>query len=116
MDYASWPLTFIRRKRVLARTDLPPSSLHRLVAEGKFPRSVRISANRVAWVEAEVEAWIRDKIEASDRAGRLSEKPSPRTQSKPRVEQSHDRSAATGNAAQKSPVAGRVVPIRGTAK
>lgn len=31
---------------------------------GKFPRRVAIGDNRVGWVEAEVEKWMSDKIEA----------------------------------------------------
>jgi prophage regulatory protein len=36
--------------------------VNRLESEGKFPRRVQISAKRVAWVEAEIDAYIADMI------------------------------------------------------
>lgn len=38
--------------------------LRRLEAKGQFPKRIRIGENRVAWVEAEVEAWIEERINA----------------------------------------------------
>ena len=32
--------------------------------EGKFPRRIRIGANRVGWLEHEIEAWIDSRAEA----------------------------------------------------
>lgn len=32
--------------------------LYRLMNEGKFPRPVKLSTNRVAWREDDVNAWI----------------------------------------------------------
>lgn len=36
--------------------------LWRLERTGKFPRRVKLSAQRVAWVETEIEGWIASKI------------------------------------------------------
>ncbi|PQA79205.1 AlpA family transcriptional regulator [Rhodoferax sp. TS-BS-61-7] len=30
-----------------------------------FPKQVRISANRVAWIESEIEAWLESRINSS---------------------------------------------------
>jgi prophage regulatory protein len=40
--------------------------LRRKEIDGTFPKSVAISEGRIAWVEAEVDAWIGDKIKARD--------------------------------------------------
>lgn len=38
--------------------------LRRLEAAGQFPRRVRLGANRVAWLRAEVEQWLTARVEA----------------------------------------------------
>ena len=48
----------INRAEVMERTSLTRSGLSRAVKEGTFPGSIQISANRVAWYEHDVEAWI----------------------------------------------------------
>jgi prophage regulatory protein len=40
------------------------SRLWQLEQEHKFPRRVRLSAVRVAWVEAEIDKWIKSRIAA----------------------------------------------------
>lgn len=64
------PVTLLRVKRVMERTGIPFSSLYQLINAGKFPRPVQLSPNRVAWVESEVEAWIRQRIDASQKITR----------------------------------------------
>ena len=41
--------------------------LQRLEKEGKFPKHVKIG-HRIAWVETEIDAWIKAKIEARNAA------------------------------------------------
>jgi prophage regulatory protein len=48
----------IRLTTVLARTGLSRSTLYRKIAEGTFPRQVRISINGAGWHESAVERWI----------------------------------------------------------
>jgi prophage regulatory protein len=38
--------------------------LRRLEAKGQFPKRIRIGANRVAWVESEIDSWIEDRVNA----------------------------------------------------
>lgn len=60
------PLRFMRLKEVIARTGLSRSTIYLMVADGRFPRQVRLGGSRsVAWIEAEVEGWMRERIEAS---------------------------------------------------
>ncbi len=42
--------------------------LARLEAKAEFPRRVRLSAKRVAWVQAEIEAWCAARNAARDAA------------------------------------------------
>lgn len=51
-----------RLPRVLAATGLSRSALYRAVAEGSFPRPVRLGGTAsVAWRSVEVVAWINDQ-------------------------------------------------------
>lgn len=63
MDLSSGT-TIIRLRRVMERTGLSRSSIYARIAEERFPAPVRLGARAVGWVEGEVEAWIRSKIEA----------------------------------------------------
>lgn len=58
-------IRFLRFPAVRARTGLSRSTIWRLERRGVFPRHRRISANAVAWVEAEVAAWMRSKADPS---------------------------------------------------
>ncbi|MDP6270253.1 MAG: AlpA family phage regulatory protein [Alphaproteobacteria bacterium] len=40
--------------------------LWRLERAGKFPRRVHLGANRVAWVEAEIDDWIAERLAARE--------------------------------------------------
>jgi prophage regulatory protein len=40
--------------------------LWRLEKAGKFPKRVPISPSRVAWVEQEIDAWIKARVAARD--------------------------------------------------
>jgi prophage regulatory protein len=51
---------------VKARTKLSASSIYRLVAAGKFPQPIKLSESSSAWVDAEIDAWLEEKI--GDRA------------------------------------------------
>lgn len=43
-----------------------PQHIARLEAAGKFPKRVRLGANRVAWLLSEVDAWVRERITVRD--------------------------------------------------
>ncbi len=36
--------------------------IYELQAQGRFPMSVRITANSVGWVEEEVQAWLTHRV------------------------------------------------------
>ena len=55
----------LRISEVEARTGLSRSTIYEWSADGRFPPPVRLSDRVVRWVEAEVEAWIRERMEKS---------------------------------------------------
>ena len=46
-----------------ARVPYSRAHLYRLEDQGEFPKRKRIGANRVAWVRAEIERWLADRLE-----------------------------------------------------
>ena len=58
-DHVAAAPRLLRFPDVRDRTGLSRSTVWRLERQGLFPRHRRVSANVVAWVEAEVSEWIR---------------------------------------------------------
>ena len=58
---------FIVADEISRRIPYSQNHLRRLEAQGIFPKRVRIGANRVAWVRAEIEQWIESRM--SERNG-----------------------------------------------
>ena len=55
-------MRLISRDEVLKKTSLSQPTLWRKERAGEFPKSVRISANRVAYDEDKVDDWIKDVL------------------------------------------------------
>lgn len=58
----------ISLKTTCERTSLSRTSINRKRAAGEFPKEVPLSETRFAFVEDEVDEWIRERIEARERA------------------------------------------------
>lgn len=56
------PQRLLRLNEVKQRTGLSKSSIYNQIADGTFPEPVPIGARAVAWVEAEIEEWINNRI------------------------------------------------------
>ena len=56
----------IRRPEVLSRVGLASSTLYEMTAAGDFPAPIPIGRQAVAWLESEVDAWIKNRIEQRD--------------------------------------------------
>ena len=56
---------FLRVSEVQARTSLGRSTIYRWSAEGRFPRPIWLSERVVRWIEAEVDEWVRKRLEKS---------------------------------------------------
>jgi prophage regulatory protein len=54
--------TLIRLSDVMRRTGLGRTSIYQGMASGSFPRSIRLGPRAVAWVEAQIDEWIRSRI------------------------------------------------------
>jgi len=59
-------LTILRRKQVEARVGLRRSTIYQGVADGTFPRPVRLGARSVGWLAHEVERWLADRVAARE--------------------------------------------------
>lgn len=57
-------MEFLRLKELVKKTGLPRSCVYRGMAAGTFPAAVPITGRTVAWVLAEVEQWMADRIAA----------------------------------------------------
>ena len=64
---------FLRLPEVLARTGLSRSTIYVRLEQGRFPRPVSLGGRAVGWIEAEVDEWIRERIETSRGAGMSKE-------------------------------------------
>ncbi len=53
---------------VLELTGLKTTQLYQLVKDNQFPKPVPVGKRAVAWVEAEVDAWIEARIQ--ERSGK----------------------------------------------
>ena len=61
-DIAGRPSSILRLRTVMARTGLTRPTLYRKIAEGTFPRQIRISTNGIGWRESAVDAWLRNPM------------------------------------------------------
>lgn len=46
-------------KQVLERIPLSKTEIYRRIKRGEFPQPVRIGANRIAFLDEQIEEWIR---------------------------------------------------------
>lgn len=63
------PRRLLRMPQVSERTGQGPSSIYEAIAAGKFPKPVKLGRRTSAWVEAEVDAWIAERIAERDATG-----------------------------------------------
>lgn len=59
------PIRMLRLSQVAAITGLSKTKIYQLQIQGDFPMRVQLSPRRVAWVEAEVQAWLAARITSS---------------------------------------------------
>lgn len=75
-DSSMTTTTLLRLPSVKARTGLSRSTIYLRISQGDFPRPVSLGGRAVggrtavAWIEAEIDAWINERVKAS-RQGRL---------------------------------------------
>jgi prophage regulatory protein len=55
-------LRFIRVGEAVKKTGLSKSSIYDLMAQDLFPKTVRLGARSVAFIESEIDAWMVERI------------------------------------------------------
>lgn len=55
----------LRLPAVILKTGLSRSSIYLRVAEGSFPRSVSLGPRAVGWLEADIDAWVMERVQVS---------------------------------------------------
>ncbi|TPM33889.1 AlpA family phage regulatory protein [Mesorhizobium sp. B2-2-2] len=58
--------TILRRDEVERATGLPRSTIYAKIASGDFPKPIQLSARAVGWLESDIAAWQKTRIEARD--------------------------------------------------
>ncbi|MDZ4262380.1 MAG: AlpA family transcriptional regulator [Pseudomonadota bacterium] len=58
----------LKRIEVEFKTGLSRSSIYSAIRARTFPEPVAIGVNRVAWLEAEIDKWIEEKLTARNTA------------------------------------------------
>ena len=51
----------LKLTQVISVTGLSRATIYRMISQGEFPESVRISARRVAWKSDDLMSWFDDK-------------------------------------------------------
>ena len=59
-------MKLIKLKAVMECTGLARSTVYKFIAEGRFPKPVKLGARMVAWVEGEIQQWILERIGERD--------------------------------------------------
>ncbi|AKH19897.1 helix-turn-helix transcriptional regulator [Sedimenticola thiotaurini] len=57
--------SILRLPKVKARTGLSRSTIYLRISEGSFPKPISLGSRAVGWIEAEVDDWVNQQIEAS---------------------------------------------------
>jgi prophage regulatory protein len=63
-DLSELRMRIIRLKEVMERTGLGRSSIYKLQAEGRFPKSIALTDRAIGFYAYEVDAWIQEKLDA----------------------------------------------------
>lgn len=61
-------IVYIKINEVRRLTGLSTATIYRRMSESDFPKQVPLGKGCVRWVEAEVKAWVRKKMEQARQA------------------------------------------------
>lgn len=59
-------IRLIKISEVIEKTGMSRSTVYDLIGKGKFPQQVQLGPRSIAFVEAEIDSWIRNKIAIRD--------------------------------------------------
>jgi prophage regulatory protein len=57
----------LRRPEVEARIGLSRSTIYESIAQGEFPKPIKIGRRAVGWPESVIAAWLRARVELAAR-------------------------------------------------
>jgi prophage regulatory protein len=63
-------MRILRLRDVKAKTGLSESTIYELIARSEFPMQMKLGPKAVGWVESEIDAWIKDRMDARAHASR----------------------------------------------
>jgi prophage regulatory protein len=52
----------LRLPDVIRKTGLSRSQIYRLIDMGRFPGQIHLGERTTAWIEAEIEQWLKEQI------------------------------------------------------
>ena len=58
-------IKILRLPCVIDRTGLSRSTIYLRISKGDFPAPVSLGSRAVGWIDAEVQEWLRQRIDAS---------------------------------------------------
>jgi len=58
-------MKILRLPDVMRRTGLSRSLVYKLIADGTFPRQIKLTKHASGWDERAIDTWINDRIAAS---------------------------------------------------
>jgi prophage regulatory protein len=62
--------SILRRREVEARTGLSRSTIYAKIAQGCFPRPIKLGERAVGFVASEIDAWLSKRVAARDQGVR----------------------------------------------
>jgi len=63
------PLCLLRLPEVIARVGLRRTAIYAAVKAGTFPAPIKLGRRCVAWSSAEIERWVRERVDEARPAG-----------------------------------------------
>lgn len=55
----------LRLKNVCYQTGLSRSSIYLKISEDNFPKPIKLGSRSVGWIEGEVLAWVKNRVDIS---------------------------------------------------
>lgn len=65
----------LRRRQVEALTGLKRSTIYQRLAEGTFPKQIRLGPRSVGWLASEIDGWIAARVAESRPAAPAEARP-----------------------------------------
>ena len=62
------PTKVLRLPKVLEKIGISRSQLYRLINQGEFPKQYHLSIRTAVWNEAEIDAWLLQKMKGATHA------------------------------------------------